>query len=102
MTKTNRKYYAWIGQNASCGAPHPITGQMSLYGTNYVFSSEKDRDDFVDEHSGYNDICIACTKRQLRGRNLGMSVRNFEEDLQHRLIVRCEDEDGDLSWDTIY
>lgn len=80
----NRQYYAWVGQNASTGTPNPITGGMSMYGTNHVFVSKKERDEFVNGYRSDNPSkqCIACSLRGLRRRNLGCSVRAFGQDLQ--------------------
>jgi len=83
MTKTNQKFYAWVGQNATCGTAHPITGNYSMYGRNYVFASKQERDEFVEnyyDHNG-NKFARSCSKRKLRTYNEGMSVATFEEDL---------------------
>ena len=33
-------FLAWVGQNATTGAPNPLTGRMSKYGTLHVFICE--------------------------------------------------------------
>ena len=80
-----RKYYAWVGQNATTGTPNRITGRMSMYGQNYVFDSQEDRDEFVicyHDPNG-NNHAEGCTYRQLRGKNLGCSVAMFKDVLDH-------------------
>ena len=96
IKKTNRKYYAWVGQNASCCQPNPITGRMSLYGQNMVFDKKADRDRFVDEYRSDNPskYATACTLRELRNRNLGCSVRDFEEDLRYHQYAYVTDDEG--------
>ena len=86
MTTTQKRYYAFLGQNASTGTPHKVTGRMSFYGENFVFGTKKERDDFVEENDAVytQDICVACSKRQLREYNLGMTVNAFNEDLNER------------------
>ena len=89
----NRKFYAWAGQNATTGTPHPITGRMSMYGDNFVFDSKSDRDEFVSDWDSCNpsEYCVACSRRELRGYNLGCSVQTFEDDLQLREMAKTDD-----------
>lgn len=91
--KLQKKWYAWVGQNASTGSPNKITGHLSYYGRNYVFGTRAERDEFVDEFRSNNpsEFCIACTKRELRGRNLGISVSDFEDDLRGSMVTKCND-----------
>jgi len=79
MTNT-KKYYAWAGQNASCGTPNITTGRMNMYGDNYVFSCKKEREEFVENYRSDNpsEFCVSCSKAELRSYNLGLSVRDFE------------------------
>lgn len=84
MKNENKKWYAWVGQNASTGRPNEITGRMSMYGRNLVFRTKSDRDEFVDDfynHSNPSEFAVKCSKKQLRSYNLGESVRDFEEHL---------------------
>lgn len=80
---TKRRFYAWEGQNASTGTPNRHTGQMSMYGRNLVFKTKKLRDEYVEGFRSNNpsEYCVACTKAELRGYNLGMSVHDFELEL---------------------
>jgi len=98
MKNEKTKYYAWTGQNASTGTPHPITGRMSMYGNDYVFDNKADRDDFVDNHRSDNpsEYCITCSYRELRSRNLGCLVRDWEEDLKHRQMIKLDNGEFDL------
>jgi len=97
MTKTNQKFYAWVGQNASCGTPNQITGRMSMYGDNIVFSCKEDRDRFVDEFTSDNpsEYVVKCSLRKLRSYNLGCSVSNFEDNLRYLEYGYFDDEDGE-------
>ena len=97
MTNATKKFYAWVGQNASCGTPNPVTGRMSMYGDNMVFKSKADRDRFVDEFSSDNPsvYAVKCSLRKLRGYNLGCSVRDFEDDLNYCEHAYVADEYGD-------
>jgi hypothetical protein len=83
MKNKKQNFYAWVGQNASCGTPNLVTGRMSMYGTNYKFRTKGERDQFVDEHHdpNGNNFAVACSVRDLRGYNLGQSVQQFEDDL---------------------
>lgn len=102
MTKTtSKKYYAWVGQNATCGTPHPTTGRMSMYGDNYVFDNKAERDEYVDNYIDNNPsvFAVKCSYRELRGYNLGCSVYDFEQDLTCRNVSKIEDENGNIFWD---
>lgn len=98
---TNKKYYAWAGQNASTGTPNKNTGRMSLFGTNMVFESKKDRDEYVwGFHSDNPSVfCVACRRRELRELSLGSSVAHFEDDLRS-VGITYRNEDG--NWGTYY
>jgi hypothetical protein len=80
MNGTEKQWYAWVGQNASTGTPNPNTGRMSMYGDNHKFRTRKERDDFVDDYydRNGNKYAIKCSRQQLRGCNLGMTVRDFD------------------------
>ncbi len=96
--KSNRKFYAWAGQNASTGTPHPTTGRMSMYGNDYVFDNKEDRDLFVDEYRSDNpsEYCIACSYKELRSRNLGCSVADWKQDLDYnRQMIKLDNGEFD-------
>jgi hypothetical protein len=100
MTKQNRKFYAWVGQNATTGTPNPVTGRMSMYGDNYVFDNKADRDEFVENYydPNGNKHAVACTYRELRSYNLGSSVQDFNEWLERRNTSKCVDSAGIVDW----
>ncbi len=84
MTKNysdfNGDYFVFVGENATAGNPHPITGQMSKWGEMRKFRSKEAAVQYVEEYRGYG-ICKAGTARTLRRYSLGMSVLNYLEDL---------------------
>ena len=86
MATANKKYYAWTGQNATMGKPHPITGNYSMYGEAFVFKTKAERDAYVEDFRSDNpgEYTISCDYRKLRGHCLGMTMRVFDEYLQER------------------
>lgn len=76
-------YYAWVGQNASTGTPHPLTGKMSMYGRYYSFYHRKNRDKFVQEFYSNNpsEYAVKCNVQTGRKYSLGCSRRAYIEDL---------------------
>ena len=78
-------YYAFKGQNASCGKPNQTTGLYNTYGDLIAFSSKEKRDYFVENYYGNNpsEFVVSANKKQARGYCLGMSVRNYEEYLHY-------------------
>lgn len=100
MKNEMKKYYAWVGQNAVCGSPNRVTGYKSYWGDNYVFSNKSDRDEFVETYRSGNPSVFAkaCSYKQLRSRNLGLSVREFGEHLVYRETSKVVDEDGRVEW----
>ena len=46
--KSSKSYLAWVGQNATTGQPHPITGNYSMYGYLHWFPTKKERDEYVE------------------------------------------------------
>jgi hypothetical protein len=78
----SKLYYAFIGQNATTGQPHAITGYHSLYGDLYAFSTKRERDCFVD--SRYNSsaqmIAVATNKREAKRKYFrGMTQVEFDQ-----------------------
>ena len=55
-------YLAFIGQNASTGTPHPLTGGMNMYGDLANFSTKSDRDLFVAEYYDINNPSVFVEK----------------------------------------
>ena len=72
----------FVGQNASTGTPHPITGRMSFWGDYYKFSSKKDRKNYMDSLRLYSpEFAVAGTRRTLRKYSLGCSLEQYNRDL---------------------
>jgi len=77
-TKAKKEFLVFDGQNASTGAPHPITGRMSFWGDFRNFSSKEKRQQFIDKHQRYTgDIIVAGTRRTLRKYSLGCSLAAY-------------------------
>jgi len=57
-------YMAWVGQNATTGQPHPITGRMSKWGDLYIFKSKKSRDEFCGKWDNINNVYPVPTNRK--------------------------------------
>jgi hypothetical protein len=78
MTKL---YYAFIGQNATTGKPHAITGYHSLYGDLFAFSTKRERDCFISKHRhGAGDIAVATNKRDAKRKYFkGMTQIEFDQ-----------------------
>ena len=76
-----KSYYAFEGQNASDGSPHPITGRMSFYGKIICFDTFADRKKYIERHASQStqDILVAGSKYNLRRFCLGMSVAAYNE-----------------------
>lgn len=81
---TTKYYYAFVGQNASTGRPHPQTGKYDTWGKLRAFSSRKERDEHVDNFYSNNpsEFAVKCNKSSARQFFLGMSVRDYEEHLK--------------------
>ena len=76
-------FLAWVGQNATTGAPNPLTGRMNKYGTLHVFSSQKLRDKFCDQYD-YSFNCYPVPTNKKEAKSLycaGQSQYNFDRDL---------------------
>ena len=83
MTKTNKDYYVFDGQNATTGKPNEITGRMSNYGEVLTFRSKKEAVEYANNSRG-TGIVKAGTKSIMRKYCLGMTVANFEEYLKYQ------------------
>lgn len=81
------QYFVFVGQNATTGEPHPITGNMSFWGRYYgPYPSRKAAQAFAERHSDYGysrHIHEVGTARTLRQYSLGCSVQNYLQDLNN-------------------
>ena len=73
-------YFVFDGENATTGDPNKITGRLSTWGEMLKFNSKSAAEEYVNNYRGYG-ICKAGTARALRKYSLGMSVKNYLEDL---------------------
>lgn len=77
-------FFVFIGQNASTGEPHHLTGRMSFFGRYYGgFGSRQDAVAFAAAHDDGSPqtISVAGTARSLRCYSLGCSVQSYLTDL---------------------
>ena len=74
-------YYVFIGQNASTGNPHPITGHYSAYGRHLAFRTKKERDEYYEDWYSNNpsEFIVKCSINTARKFSLGMSVRDYQD-----------------------
>jgi len=91
-----KNYYVFIGQNATTGEPNPRTGRMSKWGDVSIFESKREALLFAAEKETGNaqDVIVAGTKRTIREFCLGVSVAQFEENIEMSPVMK---RDGD-SW----
>ena len=77
-------FLAWVGQNATTGAPNTHTGRMNKYGTLHVFSSKKLRDKFCDQYDyRFNCYPVPTNKKEAKSKYCaGQSKYNFDQDLK--------------------
>lgn len=80
------RYLAWVGQNATTGTPHKVTGNMSMYGKLVSFDKKTDRDVFVDGFYSNNPSEFARKTNAKEAKTLylaGLTQNQFDEYLQH-------------------
>lgn len=72
-------YLAWLGQkNCTTGQPHPKTGCMSKYGTLYLFSNKKARDEFCEQYSYiHNAYPVATNKKEAKSKYCAGETQQF-------------------------
>ena len=72
--------YVWVGQNATTGQPHPITGKMSMYGSLLKFKTRQQAREYADNyynHCNPSEYAVAGTVNALRKYHQGMSWYNY-------------------------
>ena len=75
-----KRYYCFVGQNATTGKPHPATGNMSYYGGYIGFATKKAAKEYADNYYNCNNIsefAVAGTVNTLRKYSLGRSWYNY-------------------------
>lgn len=80
-----RYFYAFKGQNATCGSTNERTGRKSTYGDVIAFSTRARRDSYVAAYFDNNaDVFVkSCNKGTARQYTLGMSVGAHNEYMAH-------------------
>lgn len=85
--KSSKSYLAWVGQNATTGQPHPITGNYSMYGWLHWFPTKKERDEFVDNfynHNNPSEYAVATNKKEAKAKYFaGMTQVVYDEYVEH-------------------
>lgn len=95
----SKKYtYIWIGQNATTGDPHPLTGYMSRYGHLYKVL-KKEASEMLDilerKHYPNAQITKIGGKRTMRQFHRGISVSQFETELEYLPVEQLENWKGE-------
>ena len=81
---TKRIYYAvrlWDGRNTTTGSPNEKTRRLSIACDMYVFSSKKERDNYVENANSHKTYSV--TKKELRQHHLGMTIADFNHAIAH-------------------
>jgi len=83
-----RVFLAWVGDNATIGSPHPVTGCYSCNGDLLVFRSEKERKEACDVFDyRYNKYPVPTNRKEAKSLYCaGMSQASFEEWLDNMEI----------------
>lgn len=97
----NREIYVFVGQNASCGIPHPVTGRMSTYGTIYringTLKQAREWASMMDD--GYAQTIIAVGgRRKMREFCLGTLVIFFDQNLECAPTVYADENENTQDW----
>lgn len=78
-------WLVFIGQNASTGKHHPITGYYNNWGYYKKFNTRKERDGYVEQWHSNNpsEFCRPCGIESGRKYSLGSSVASYLEYLDY-------------------
>ena len=77
----DKVHFCYVGQNATCGIPHPQTGLHNMFGDIIAFSSRAKRDRFVDEYYSQSSPSVyaeKCNRSSARKYCLGQSMYDFQ------------------------
>lgn len=96
VREMNKKYFygiRFLGGNRTCttGEPNSITGRMSVACDVTVFRTRSERDKWVNEEKiSAPSGCgggerISCTKKYARSKQRGISVAEFEQDIEREI-----------------
>lgn len=77
----DKRFFVWVGQNATTGNANKSTGRYSMFGDVLEFSTKEKRDEFVSDYydPNNNEYAVAGGIKKMRGYCLGMTVDDFEE-----------------------
>lgn len=77
--------YVFVGQNATCGTPHPITKRMSTWGSIYKFDNRAEAEEYAEhvDNGNFDQIIEVGGRRKMRQYRLGLSMYQFEQHLDH-------------------
>ena len=82
----NKAFLAFVGQNATCGTPHPTTGRMSTHGYLIAFSKRSDRDQFCKQFGCDTQRFVrTCNKETARRFYLGTSISTYNDILDQAI-----------------
>jgi hypothetical protein len=97
----NRKIYVFVGENASCGTPHPVTGRMSTYGQIYrvdgTLRQAREWADYMDRYNTGGIIAVG-GRGKMREYCRGSFVHHFNDDLEYAPTVYPDDNENAENW----
>ena len=96
-----REIFVFVGQNSTCGTPHPVTGRMNTYGTIYrVNGTLKQAREWAEmKDDGYARTLIAVGgRRKMREFCMGTLVAYFEQDIECAPTVYADDDENACNW----
>ena len=79
-------YFVFVGQNATTGQAHPVTGLYSNYGHIIAFKEKAGRDQFIEEFrpDGFT-VAMPCNKQSARQYHLGQSMYIYNQILDEAI-----------------
>ncbi len=82
-------FLAWVGDNATMGYPHKITGRHNMHGELRHFYSKKERDRFCEQWSNkYNSYPVPTTKAKAKANYFAVYTKiEFEEHLKYIQMI---------------
>lgn len=102
-----KKFYVWIGQNASTGTPNRLTGRLSMYGRYMAFKSDAYRNEYIDQWRSYNpsEYIVKCNISTGRQYSLGDTLKDYVDYMENvaPLMVKIiNTETGRETWESYY
>jgi len=88
------EHLLFIGQNASTGQPHPVSGRMSFFGWYYKFKSREDRQAYLDNHYPLcGSFRVSGTRGTLRKYSLGSTWEQYNREIDMTEYKNIEGDD---------